>query len=190
MSDTVLPLGGAAYQGLVRVEEAGPQGMIAIRGDLGQAGLKNAATGVAGVDMPAKRGASTVGERGILWMSPDEVLVLVPMADRDRALTAIRDTLAGQHALVADVSDMRAAFRLSGPGIREVIAKLAPIDLSPGAFPVGELRRTRFAQIAAGIWFQDEGTAQVFCFRSVAEYMYNLLTTAAAPGGEVGYFRR
>lgn len=190
MSDTVLPLGGASWQGQVRIEEAGPQAMIAIRGDLGLTEVKNAATGVAGVDMPPMRGANCVGERGILWMAPDEILVLVPMAERDSALTSIHETLAGQHALVADVSDMRASFRLSGAGIREVIAKLAPFDLSPEAFPVGELRRTRFAQVAAGVWFLDERTAQVFCFRSVAEYMYNLLTTAAAPGGEVDYFRR
>ena len=69
-----------------------------------------------------------------------------------------------------------------------MIAKLAPVDMARDAFAPGELRRTRFAQVAAAFWMADESTAQVFCFRSVGQYMFDLLKIAAAPGSKPGYF--
>ena len=104
-----------------------------------------------------------------------------------RARAQLAEALQGQHALVENVSDMRAMFRLRGTQVRDVLAKLAPVDFARDALPVGELRRTRFAQVAAGVWLSDDTTAQVFCFRSVAEYMFNLLRTAADPDAFVGF---
>ncbi|MBS0124136.1 sarcosine oxidase subunit gamma [Thetidibacter halocola] len=176
------------FEELCRVRPIARQGMITLRGDLSAKAVKNAVTGVAGVDMPSRREARHVGERAILWMSPDELAVLVPHEEAAVAAETMRSALAGIHALVADVSDARAHFRLEGDTIREVIAKLAPVDMSPAAMQPGMVRRTRFAQVAAGFWLRDEATAQVFCFRSVADYMSGLLRTAATPGSAVGYF--
>lgn len=189
MSDPVLPLGGASFEGLCHIAEHGPQGAVLIRGDLSTADLKNAATGLTGVDMPGQRGAAGNGERGILWMSPDELLLLLPRAEAQRAVTDLQGQMGAAHALVTDVSDMRAHFLLTGPMVREVLAKLSPADLAPGAFAPGDLRRTRIGQVAAGLWMRDAQRVQLFCFRSVAEYMFALLRTAAAPGSAVGYFR-
>ena len=63
MSNLVSALPGAAYEGYVRVEEMGLRGMITLRGDLASADVKNAATGVAGVDMPGQREINTVGAK-------------------------------------------------------------------------------------------------------------------------------
>ena len=79
-------------------------------------------------------------------------------------------------------------LRVSGPNAREVLAKLSPVDLSPGAFGVGDLRRSRIAQVAAAYWMDAEDSFRIVCFRSVAEYVYGVLKTAAAEGSEVGYF--
>ena len=176
------------YEGLVTVERLGPQGMITLRGDLASPAMKNAATGVAGLDMPSQRQARSVGERAVLWMSPDELAVLVPHAEATKAVETMTGALQGSHALVADVSDARAHFVLRGMDVREVIAKLAPVDMSKDAMPVGMVRRTRFGQVAAGFWLRDDREAQVFCFRSVGDYMFALLKEAAAPGSAVGYF--
>ncbi|WP_421904506.1 sarcosine oxidase subunit gamma [Mameliella sp.] len=187
MSDPVLPLGGAQYEGLVDIREAGPQGMIALRGDLADERLQEAVTQMIGLPMPGVRGAQVMGESGVLWMSPDELLVLVPYRQAPRARAQLAEALQGQHALVENVSDMRAMFRLRGTQLRDVLAKLAPVDFARDAMPAGELRRTRFAQVAAGVWLVDDTTAQVFCFRSVADYMFKLLCTAADPDAFVGF---
>jgi len=78
-------------------------------------------------------------------------------------------------------------FRLDEARAREVIAKLCPVDMGADAFAPGDFRRTRMAQIAAAVWMPSEEAAQIICFRSVAEYTFNLLKDAAEPGGEVGH---
>ncbi|MHC0054953.1 sarcosine oxidase subunit gamma [Actibacterium sp. D379-3] len=177
------PVGAA-----VRVAILPPRGMITVRGDLASVALKNAVTGVAGVDFPGQRQINHVAERGIGWMSPDELLVLVPHAEAAQAVVTMRATLAGEHSLAVNVSDARAMFHISGPGAREALAKLAPVDLSPAAFGPGTLRRTRAAQVPVALWLAEDDAFTLICFRSVANYMFELLKNAAAPGGAVGYF--
>jgi len=188
MSEAIGALDGASFDGFVTLRDAGLRGMIAVRGDLTSAALKDAATGVAGVDFPDRGGANCLGEKGLLWMSPDEILVLCPYAEAPAALDRIQTALAGQHHLAADVSDARALFLVEGPRAREALAKLTPADLSPEAFGPGRVRRTRLAQVPAAFWMRDAQTFEVICFRSVAGYAFDILSLAAAEGGEVGYF--
>ena len=189
MSDAVSALGNAhASDGIADIREIGPQGMITLRGDLSTAKVKNAATGVAAVDMPGMREANCVGEKGICWMSPDELLVLCPYSDVAKNLEKMRKTLGKTHALAVDVSDARAVFQVKGAYAREVMAKLAPVDLAPGSFEPGQFRRTRLAQIPAAFWMRDDETFEIICFRSVAQYVFDLLKAAAQPGSAVNYF--
>jgi len=190
MSEPVSAMKGAAFEGIVSIRDAGPRGMVTVRGDLASAKLKDAVTGAAGVNFPARTGAVLDGARGLAWMSPDEVLVLLPHGDAGGAVAAMRAALAGEHSLIVDVSDARAVFRLEGEGrlIREVLAKLTPADMRASALPIGAMRRTRLAQVPAAVFFHEAGAAEVICFRSVAEYVFGILRNAARPGSEVGYF--
>lgn len=187
MSDPVLPLNGASFEGLCQVHETGPQGMITLRGDLSSPLVRAALRDATGLDVPDVRGVRSAGDTGLLWMSPDELMVLVPYRQAAALADRLATGLAGQHALVVNVSDMRALFQVRGTQIRDVLAKLAPVDFAPEALPVGELRRTRFAQVPAGVWLVDNATAQIFCFRSVAAYMFNLLSAVADPDSHVGF---
>jgi sarcosine oxidase subunit gamma len=121
-------------------------------------------------------------------MSPDELLVLVAYAAALTTVDALRTALAGEHHMVENVSDARAVFDLKGVHVREVLAKVAPVDMSADALQPGDMRRTRFAQVAAGFWMPDHESVRVVCFRSVADYMFELLSVSAASGSEVGYF--
>lgn len=188
MSNIVSALPGAAYEGYVRIEEMGLQGMITLRGDLSASRVKKAVKTVAGVDVPGQRGIAHAGDTGAAWMSPDELLLLMPYAQVEDTLATLAEALAEEHHLAVNVSDARAMFRVHGAAAREIIAKLCPVDMTPGAFGPGRTRRTRMAQVAAALWMTDEETVQVVCFRSVAEYVFNLLRDAAEPGGEVGAF--
>lgn len=189
MSEAVSALGGQSWdEGIARIEEIGPQGMITLRGSLADPMVKNAATGVAAVDMPEDARANCVGDRGICWMSPDELLVLCPYDTVAPNLKKMRATLGLSHALAVDVSDARATFRLHGPKAREVLAKVMPVDLSPAAFTEGMFRRSRLAQVPAAIWLHGPETFQIVCFRSVAQYVYDVLKAAAAPGSAPDYF--
>ncbi|WP_372604095.1 sarcosine oxidase subunit gamma [Actibacterium sp.] len=189
MSDPVSALNGASYSGTAQINEAGPRGMITLRGDLAVEAVQSAVWTGCGLTVPTRREAILSGDQGVLWMSPDEVMILLPYADAGAAVTRMQAALAGVHGLVADVSDARAVFRLSGSGTREVLAKLAPVDLSPSAFAPGEVRRTRLAQVPAAFWMLDDQTAELICFRSVANYVFDLLSNAAHPSGKIGIFQ-
>ncbi|MEN8917520.1 MAG: sarcosine oxidase subunit gamma family protein, partial [Octadecabacter sp.] len=95
--------------------------------------------------------------------------------------------LAKSHFLAVDVSDARAVFTVSGDGARDVLARLCPVDLHPDSFGLGQVRRTRMAQIAAAFWMHDDGF-DVVCFRSVADYAQGVLTRAATTGEKTGFF--
>ncbi|MGC1503573.1 MAG: sarcosine oxidase subunit gamma, partial [Sulfitobacter sp.] len=49
-------------------------------------------------------------------------------------------------------------------------------------------RRTRLAQVPAAFWMPDAETVQIICFRSVAQYVFDVLNVAAQCGSEVGAF--
>ena len=183
MSEAVTALNRAEYKGYARVEDAGLCGMISLRGDLADTKVKKACKDVSGQGMPKPRLIAGGLDGGIGWMSPDEALVLVPYAEAPAAAARMEMTLKSVHALVVEVSDARAVFTLRGEKVREVLAKVTPADIA--ALPSGELRRTRVAQVAGAIWLSDETTAHLICFRSVATYMFEVLSRSAMPGSEV-----
>ena len=177
----------------VRITEAAPRAMISLRGDFSDDSFRAAVTAAASgafpgqsLAFPGPLEASWNGARGLLWMSPDELLMVLPLDDRGPALALLADRLAGTHHLAVDVSDARAVFVVEGAGLRDVLAKLTPADMAPDAFGPGRVRRTRLAQIAAALWMQDETRVEVLCFRSVTRYAQTLLHTAANSGA-VGF---
>ncbi|KUJ82182.1 sarcosine oxidase subunit gamma [Ruegeria profundi] len=188
MSEPISALNHASYDGIAKVEECGLQGMITLRGDLSDKVLAKAVKDATGQKVPGQREALVKGDTGVCWMSPDELLVLVQYAEVNAKLADIAGALSGTHALAANVSDARAVFRVSGPNAREVLGKLAPVDLSPDAFQPGQIRRSRLAQVAGAFWMDDAETFRVVCFRSAADYVFKLLKVAAQPGSEVGFY--
>ncbi|MAU43725.1 MAG: sarcosine oxidase subunit gamma [Yangia sp.] len=185
-TEPTAPMAGALSEGLLRVEALPPQGQISLRGDFSD-GFRDAVCGITGTGFPDPLGAAESGDRALLWMSRDELLFLLPYEAATEALARLNAALAGQHFAATDVSDARAQFRVTGPHLRDVLAKLSPTDMAPGAFAPGGVRRSRLAQVAAGYWLRGPEEAQVFVFRSVGDYAFRVLTTAAAPGGEVGF---
>ena len=187
MSDAVSALSGAVYKGYCTVTEAGRVGMVSLRGDLADAGFAKAVKRVTGLDLPGQRQILGEGPR-LAWMSPDELLLFCAADEAPGQAAALADALSGQHALVADVSDARAVFHVEGAACREVIAKLSPADVAPGVFGPGEMRRTRLAQVPAAFHMTSGTAFEVIAFRSVARYVFDLLSNAAKPGSAVGHF--
>lgn len=188
MSNAVSALNHAQSEGFAKLAELGLRGMITLRGDLGSKPLRAGVAKATGIDVPSQRGCNLDGDRAVAWMSPDELLIMVPYAEVGSVVSTLEKALAGQHALVANVSDARAVFRIEGPRAREVIAKLAPVDMSPDGFTKGQIRRTRLAQVSVAFWASGEGAFELICFRSVAGYVFELLSSAAQPGSQVDYF--
>jgi len=183
-------LNGAQAHAAVTIRELGLQGMITLRADLSDKKLATALKALTGLAVPAPRCIEVAGEGAIsvAWMSPDELLILCPHADAPKLEADLAAKLKTIHHLAVNLSDARAIFAIEGQGAREVLAKLTPADLHPEALQAGELRRSRLAQVAAAFWIEGEDSIRLICFRSVAQYVFDLLAMSAKEGGEVGYF--
>ncbi|WP_373353463.1 sarcosine oxidase subunit gamma [Pseudoroseicyclus sp. CXY001] len=162
-----------------------PGAMVLLRGD--HEAIGEAAAHVAGLPMPETRQITGGAERALAWMSPDEILILAAEGAGPGMARALGEKLTGVHHLALDVSDMRVRLRVTGPYVREVLAKLSPADLAPGALPEGEFRRSRLGQVPAAFWVSGPDSFDVICFRSVAGYLRELLEHSAA-AGPVGHF--
>lgn len=188
MSETgVSALNGARQDGVVTVAELGLQGMVTLKADLSSDRVAGAIKGVTGADMPAVR-AITPGTTGqVAWMAPDELLILCPHAEAETITAALKKKLETRHHLAVNVSDARAMFSLTGEegALKDTLAKITPADMA--ALEAGEMRRTRLQQVPAAIWLETGTEARVICFRSVAKYVFDLLTLSAQEGGAVGY---
>lgn len=187
MSNAVSALEGASYQGFAQVREMGLQGMITLRGDFDNADFKNTVKSISGCNVPAMRELSHGKTGTVVWMSPDELLVLCAYDKAQVVTDKAAKQLGKTHSIAVNVSDARAVFTITGNGAREVIAKLAPVDMA--AFKTNEIRRTRLAQVPAAFWLSDADEITVVVFRSVAQYVFDLLKTAAAKGGDIGFIR-
>ena len=173
------------FDGYVTVSLEKNKGMITMRGSLSAKGL-----GIAlGVSLPKVREVVNGKGMQIAWMSPDELLVICPKRNVADLLAAFERALSTQHAILSDVSDARAVFTLKGANVREVVAKLAPVDIAPSQFGPREIRRTRFGQIATVFWMTGEDELIIICFRSVAEYMYKQLCLCATKGSELDLWK-
>ncbi len=177
----VSALNGAAFTGYAQIREVGPMGMITLRAGRDLAGLAGAIMAATGCAVPQLRGIETAGGNRCAWMSPDEYLLMTAHSDVPAALDAIAKALSGQHHLALDVSDARAIFTIEGMA-QSVLAKLSPTDFA--ALGPKELRRTRLAQVPAAFWVEG-ANATVICFRSVAQYVFDLLSHAAKAGTEI-----
>ncbi len=167
------PLAGQSHGGAIRIAVAEATGMVGLRADLATLPFP----------VPPVRRVIVGAQGPVLWMAPDELLLLCPPADAP-ALAAALDA----HGLAADVSDARVLFRLTGADadVRAVLAKGAPVDLDPHAFGPGDLRRTRLGQVAVAFWCEGDGAFALLAARSVADYVFAWLCVAARPGSLPG----
>ncbi len=188
MSNPVTATNGAQFAGIATIADAGLQGMITLRGDLSSSVLGAAVKAATGAAVPAQRKIEISDNGAAAWMSPDELLLLVPYEQAVAKTAELAEALKGEHALAANVSDARSFFSIAGEGARETLAKIAPVDLSAEAFKPGDFRRSRTAQVAAAFWLQKDGSFRVVCFRSVGAYMFNLLSASAHPQSAVGVY--
>jgi sarcosine oxidase subunit gamma len=131
-----------------------------------------------GVSLPTVCGqVSSVGHRHILWLGPDEWLVVSDESPAD-LLAVVTQALAGQHAGVVDLSANRTVLELTGQAARSVLEKGCPADLHPRSFGQGRAIVTTLARIPVLLWQVGPGAYWVMPRSSLASYVADWLTDA------------
>ncbi|QUJ75196.1 sarcosine oxidase subunit gamma [Sulfitobacter albidus] len=98
------------------------------------------------------------GAARAVWAGQGEVLLM----------GAAAPAALGDHAALVDQSDMWCVVELAGAGVEDVLARLVPLDLRAGAFPVGSATRSLLGHMHALIIRTGDETFEVAVFRSLA----------------------
>ncbi|KPH79555.1 sarcosine oxidase subunit gamma [Bosea vaviloviae] len=149
----------------------------------GEAALAEAVKAAFGLDLPATPAIARAGHHAAVWAGPGQWLLL---AETRSGFSDALQALSGV-AAVAEQSSGRAALRLSGPRIRDALAKGCMLDLHPVAFPVGMAALTSIAHIGVHLWrAQDcpEGAVfEIMVARSFAGSFWSWLSASVAEFG-------
>jgi sarcosine oxidase subunit gamma len=119
--------------------------------------------------------------RGVLWLGPDEWLIVGLPGAEDAIIGEIEAALAGSHHAVVDVSANRAVMELRGQDRRELLASGCSLDLDPqGGWVPGVCAQTLFAR-AQVILQEMEGATRLFARPSFADYVVDRLVASRTP---------
>jgi sarcosine oxidase subunit gamma len=80
--------------------------------------------------------------RSVLWLGPDEWLVIGPDGDTLDLVTVLDEAVGEGPGSVVDVSANRATLVLSGPNARDLLEKGCTLDLHPRSFTAGQCAQT------------------------------------------------
>lgn len=97
------------------------------------------------------------GDLDVLWLGPDEWLVVGPPGAAERLTGQLRSAAGDSHAAVVDVSAQRTTLLLSGPRSRDLLARGCAIDLHPRAFGAGDCVQTVLAHVPVVLVRREPG---------------------------------
>ncbi|MEV0291560.1 sarcosine oxidase subunit gamma family protein [Kribbella sp. NPDC050820] len=110
------------------------------------------------------------GDQVVLWLGPDEWLIVSEPAVADVA-ARLRVAAGGGHAAIVDVPANRTILELSGPQAREVLEKGCPVDLHPRVLADDTAVLTTLARVPVLLWKVDRTTFRVLPRTSFTSYV-------------------
>ena len=120
-----------------------------------------------------------------VWAGPGRWLAKSTAQSGAALETKLRNELSGIASII-NQTDGRCVFRISGPSLREVLAKGVPLDLDPRAFGPGDTALTLVGHISVHFWQVDRTPTYEFAVpRSYAASFCEWLFAAAAGHGLV-----
>jgi sarcosine oxidase subunit gamma len=136
-----------------------------------------------GLALPQAQKIASGGTHDAIWVGPEQWLLRAASRNGFQRLLA---ELA-PHAAVSDQSDARAALRLSGRRVRDILAKGVMLDLHPAAFAVGDAAATIIAYIGVQLWRLPDGpdgaVFEIMLPRSMAGSFWSWFAASAAEFG-------
>ena len=170
----------------VFLQERAFLGHVNLRCDLREPALASALEQVLGCGLPRTpntfRAAGTPdGELKILWLGPDEWLVITPEGRETQTARELRKAAGDGFVAVNELGSGQTVIELAGPRAREIIAKGCPLDLHPRVFGPGRCAQSRLARTLVAIAQADATPRfELIVRRSYADYLWQWLVDASA----------
>ncbi len=157
-------------------------GKLNIRGDHS---LKTAVKAATGCNFPpAANHFETAGERHVVWLGPDEYLLLCESGKEKALHDTLTSTIKTRHFAITDVSDSLCALSLSGAAVRDVLAKGCSLDFLPSKFGTGRCAQSLLAHAGITLMALPDDAFILICRTSFAPYVHDWLVDATL---EFGY---
>jgi sarcosine oxidase subunit gamma len=121
------------------------------------------------------------GPRSVLWLGPDEWLVVGPAHTGPELVDEIEVATGGIHRSVVDLSANRVAIELGGPRRAELLSEGCSIDLHPFAWTAGMCAQTLFAKTQVILHERSDST-RVLVRPSFAPYLVDRILATLGHG--------
>lgn len=155
---------------------------VNLRGDARNPAFLAAVRSMVGCEPPAAPNTFNTGAQiAVIWLGPDEWLV-VDRPDHGEGIAGnLSMALAGMPHSVTDVSAARTVIEIAGTDARLVLAKGCPLDVHASAFSPPRTSQTLLAKARVLIQCVDAAPVfRLFVLDSFANYLAEWLTDAAA----------
>ncbi|MEU6139605.1 sarcosine oxidase subunit gamma family protein [Streptomyces sp. NPDC047081] len=168
-------------QGAVRLAELPFLTQLDVR--LDAKGAAADAVGLAlGLQLPLEPNTVVrAGELTVLWLGPDEWLLVAPPGSERDLESRIREAAGDEPVSVTDVSAQRTTLLVAGEHARDLLAHGCSLDLHPRAFAPGRCAQTTLGRTQVVLVARDEPRAGfwVLVRSSFAGYLTDWILDAA-----------
>ncbi len=156
-------------------------GYISLRGNASDAAFNAAAEKVLGTALPTEPCTLTHSSNTtVLWLSPDEWMIIAPRARHAAVLRDLTQTLKGIRSQVADNSGGFTLVHLTGRNARDVLSHCTVYHLDH--LTDGRVVGTTFGKSSVYLFRAGDGY-RLLLRRSFADYIWRYLVRAASPYG-------
>ncbi|MEM7172499.1 MAG: sarcosine oxidase subunit gamma family protein [Pseudomonadota bacterium] len=170
-------------QGEVTIRECRLAQQVNLRGDSADKAVIKGAKAALGCDLPldACTVASAKAGHKVLWLGPDEWLVVAEDAAAASFADLLSEKLADQHVSIVNLDQNRLVIELSGPRAREVLEKACLQDLHPSAFTPGRIVGTIMFKTQVFLeQIDDQPTYWLYVRPSFSRHLAEMLLDAMA----------
>lgn len=149
---------------------------------LAQVDLRVRAADAPGLALPVEPNTWTAGgERELVWLGPDEWLLLGRPGTEAAIVADLERALDGTHHSVVDASAARLVLELRGVGRHDMLAQGCGLDLHPRSWADGRCAQTLLAHVPVLLQERADRT-RVFVRPSFAGWLRDWLDVARADG--------
>ncbi len=171
-------------KGAVTITDLGLIDKINLRTSVDNTVVRSALKHAVGTDLPETYNtANFAGDRAIIWLGPDEWLIISENGASDDIPAALNTPAAG-HIAAVEVSDALGILSISGPHARDVLAKHCAIDFHPSAFTSGMAAQSFMAHAGVTVTCSSDDRFMVIGRTSFMPYLLDLIMDASL---EYGY---
>ncbi len=166
---------------VLSIEELAFFGHLNIRGASDNSKFMHGVENTLGVALPTQANTFlNVGSNTVLWLGPNEWLVITPLAEAKQLEQGLRTALSGVFSSVNEVSGGNSVLEVAGDKARDLLLKGCPLDLHSSVFKTGQCAQSVLAKTSMTLWqTEDAPVFRLVVRRSFADYLGHWLLDAA-----------